>query len=154
MIEKKFFVGMLALALALGMALVRCEDDSTDDDGGGGGGDKTSPFEGTWVSGSISLPVINGSEDVSSVSYTYSEITFTGTTFQSKATGGPSALYYCFGKGTFAYTDTTITCTPTHGYVGPSSTPNWISVNYVATETYTINDGAIIGRGAVFQKSN
>jgi hypothetical protein len=149
MANKGFRLGMLVMVPALIFVFSGCDDGST-----GGGGNKTSPFEGTWVSGSISLPLVDGNGNVFYQTYTNSEITFTGTTWQSKATGGPSGYNYCFGKGTFVYTNTTITCTPTHGYVGTSSTPNWISANYAPTETYTINNGALIGLGAVFQRSN
>jgi hypothetical protein len=152
MTKKNFMLGILAMVLVFGMAVVGCDDGSTDDDGGGG--NKTSPFEGIWVSGSISLPLVDGNGNVFYQTYTNSEITFTGITWQSKATGGPSGYNYCFGKGTFVYTNTTITCTPTHGYVGTSSTPNWISAKYAPTETYTLNNGALMGLGAVFQKNN
>jgi len=50
MANKKFFVGMLVMALVFGMAVTGCSD--------GGGSD---PLNGTWVTGNKKLVIDNGS---------------------------------------------------------------------------------------------
>jgi hypothetical protein len=84
MANKKFWLGMLVMILALGMTVIGCDNGS----GGGGGGN---PFVGTWKSNPPSNGVLTLYADGTgtytgnqSVSYTYSgstaQITLAGNT--------------------------------------------------------------------------
>ena len=113
---KKFrlVLAMLALALALGLAFVSCDDGTTSGGNNPGGNtpgnNNVSPFEGTWIESSSGMQLI-----------------ITGNTYLLKQDG--VNLKRC----SFTYTQTTLTETVLDNYGN-----SFFSIGEVTTVNYTL----------------
>ncbi|MDR2924046.1 MAG: hypothetical protein LBU85_11990 [Treponema sp.] len=147
MVNKRFLMGILALALVFGMTVVGCDNGST------GGGDESSDLDGTW----ISTTMVDGR---------FKKIVNSGGNFTLSIAASTTATSWKeVVKGTYpknAKSPVTVTITQASMYWidGTDVWKKWEEIILLdpsflggsQTQTITISNNQITANGEIFQK--